>query len=221
MIPMISTTIATSVPRQDDKKALKKFIYDNFKFSKVHNSHSNKKVSLCSQLNMTNQVFLLLGTNLGSRAANLAEAIHAIDQYVGKIINVSSIYETAAWGKTDQPAFLNQAVEIVTPLCPEETLNNILSIEERLGRRRNEHWGERIIDIDILFYGTTILDSSLLTIPHPQLANRRFTLIPLNEIAPDFVHPILKKSVAELLLNCTDGLGVVKFANAPRNLPQR
>jgi len=165
---------------------------------------------------MKKRVFLLLGTNLGDRAVNLGQAIEAIDQDVGKIAKASSVFETSAWGKTDQPAFLNQAVEISTQFDVEDLLTRLLSIEERLGRKRHEHWGERIIDIDILFFGDEIYTSPRLLIPHPQLGNRRFTLIPLNEIAPDFVHPLLKKTVSELLEVCPDPLSVEKFADGRR-----
>jgi len=165
---------------------------------------------------MKKRVFLLLGTNLGDRAANLGQAIEAIDQEVGKIIKASSVFETSAWGKTDQPAFLNQALEISSQFDVEDVLTRLLSIEERLGRKRHEHWGERIIDIDILFFGDEVYTSPRLRIPHPQLGNRRFTLIPLNEIASDFVHPLLKKTVRELLEICPDPLSVEKFADARR-----
>lgn len=165
---------------------------------------------------MKKRVFLLLGTNLGDRAVNLGQATEAIDREVGKIAKASSVFETSAWGKTDQPAFLNQAVEITTQFDVEDLLTRLLSIEERLGRRRNEHWGERIIDIDILFFGDEIYTSPRLLIPHPQLGNRRFTLIPLNEIAPDFVHPLLKKTVSELLAVCPDPLSVTKYPDVSR-----
>lgn len=165
-------------------------------------------------LAMTKQVFLLLGTNLGKRINNLRLAVQALEQDVGQAVMVSSVYESEAWGKTDQPSFLNQAVTINTKFEAEEVLKKILSIEERLGRKRMEKWGERTIDIDILFFGDQVRDSVDLIIPHPQLANRRFTLIPLNEIAPDFVHPIHKKTVAELLAACPDGLKVTWYSDA-------
>jgi 2-amino-4-hydroxy-6-hydroxymethyldihydropteridine diphosphokinase len=163
---------------------------------------------------METPVFLLLGTNLGDRISNLTNATQAIKRVVGTVVNASSVYETSAWGKTDQPSFLNQAVEITTRLEPEAVLKSILSIEEGLGRKRNEKWGERTIDIDILMFGDKICQQPDLVIPHPQLANRRFTLVPLNEIAPEFVHPVFKKTVAELLAACPDGLSVTKFADA-------
>lgn len=161
---------------------------------------------------MNKRVFLLLGTNLGDRTGNLTKAIQEIEKRAGKVVATSSVYETSAWGKTDQPAFLNQALEITTPLDAEDVLTQLLSIEDRLGRKRRELWGERIIDIDILFFGSEIHTSPHLRIPHPQLGNRRFTLTPLDEIAADFVHPQLKRTVRELLAVCPDPLSVVKFA---------
>ena len=162
---------------------------------------------------MTKPVFLLLGTNLGDRLSNLKQATHYIEQEAGNLKKASSVFETSAWGKTDQPAFLNQALEISTALEAEQLLSKLLSIEEQLGRKRNEHWGERIIDIDILFFGNEIYTSPHLQIPHPQLGNRKFTLIPLNEIAPDFVHPTSKKTVRELLAVCPDPLSVEKYSD--------
>ena len=163
---------------------------------------------------MKKSVFLLLGTNLGNRIGNLSHAIRLVDEQVGKVTKVSSVYETSAWGKTDQPAFLNQAVEIATELDAEAALTKILSIEMQLGRKRRERWGERIIDIDILFFADEVHTSDQLHIPHPQLANRRFTLIPLNEIAGGLIHPTLKKKVSQLLADCPDELSVRRFADA-------
>ena len=160
---------------------------------------------------MSKSVFLLLGTNLGDRIDNLNEALRSIQQGLGKITKLSSVYETAAWGKTDQPAFLNLAVEVMTNLSPEDVLKYVLSIEARLGRERKEKWGERIIDIDILFYDVDIYNLPHLVIPHPQVANRRFTLTPLNEIAPGLIHPVLNKTVAELLSDCRDVLEVKRL----------
>ena len=159
---------------------------------------------------MNNTVFLLLGTNLGHRGDNLAAAIHHIGERVGKIVRTSSHYRTAAWGKTDQPEFFNQVIEVETFSSPEEVLAQVLAIEALLGRERKEKWGERLIDIDILYYGHRIIQSAELIIPHPQLQNRRFTLVPLCEIAPEFIHPLLHQTNSELLEQCPDQLAVDK-----------
>ena len=160
---------------------------------------------------MKSIMFLLLGSNLGDRKTNLTVARNEIELAVGAIIKTSSLYQTAAWGKTDQPDFLNQAIEVETLLPPEEALHQILKIEIALGRKRKEKWGERIIDIDILLYRDLITTSPQLTIPHPQLPSRRFALVPLTEIAADFVHPGLQKTIRELLEICPDQLEVDKF----------
>ena len=159
---------------------------------------------------MNNAVFLLLGTNLGDLGDNLAAAIHHIGERVGKIVRASSHYRTAAWGKTDQPEFCNQVIEVETFSTPEEVLTQVLAIEALLGRERKEKWGERLIDIDILYYGDRIVQSPGLIIPHPHLQNRRFTLVPLCEIAPEFIHPVLLKTNSELLEQCPDQLAVHK-----------
>lgn len=160
---------------------------------------------------MQNEVYLLLGSNLGHRKKNLSEALHQIGLRAGAIQKVSSIYETQAWGKTDQPTFLNQVVQISCPLTPHELLTKLLAIEDELGRQRNEVWGPRQMDLDILFFGEDAVHEPDLVIPHPGIANRRFTLVPLAEIAPDFIHPLLKKSCRQLLAECTDLLRVTLF----------
>ena len=152
--------------------------------------------------------FLLLGTNLGDRKKNLSVARNAIEVSVGTILKASSIYQTAAWGKTDQPDFLNQALEVQTALSAEDVLAEILKIERAMGRRRDQQWGERIIDIDILLFERKIMSSSALTIPHPQLQNRRFALEPLAEIGSDVTHPILQLTIQEMLAQCSDLLEV-------------
>jgi 2-amino-4-hydroxy-6-hydroxymethyldihydropteridine diphosphokinase len=152
--------------------------------------------------------FLLLGTNLGDRKKNLSIARNAIEVSVGKIRKTSSIYQTAAWGKTDQPDFLNQALEVQTCLSPEEVLAEILKIEYTMGRARDQHWGERIIDIDILLFEKQMISSMALKIPHPQLAGRRFALEPLAEIAGDVTHPVIQLTIQEMLTQCPDLLEV-------------
>jgi 2-amino-4-hydroxy-6-hydroxymethyldihydropteridine diphosphokinase len=157
-----------------------------------------------------NNVYLLIGGNMGNRLQNLHQAVQWLQQACGPVQQVSSVYETAAWGKTDQPAFLNQAVQLHTTLSPQQLIKSILGIEEKMGRRRMEKNGPRIIDIDIIFYNQEVIDEPELTIPHPQLQNRRFALAPLQEIAANVIHPVLKKTVTELLEACTDTLPVQK-----------
>ncbi len=158
-----------------------------------------------------NKAYLLTGGNMGNRQENLETAYNYIDQQCGMVINASSIYETAAWGKNDQPSFLNQVLEIQTSLTPRQLLKKILLIEKQIGRVREEKYGPRIIDIDILLFNDEIHNYPSLKIPHPELQNRRFVLVPLAEIAPGAIHPVLKKTIAELLLICPDKLAVKKI----------
>ncbi len=165
---------------------------------------------------MQQSVFLLLGSNRGDREQNLIQACAAIKKRIGNITGISSIYETEPWGFDDNTAFYNQALEVETMLSESELLNVIHGIEKDLGRVRasascgtecgcsNEAYSSRTIDIDILFYASKILFTGELMIPHPRLHERRFTLIPLHEIAPDFIHPIFRESVTKLLNHCTD-----------------
>jgi 2-amino-4-hydroxy-6-hydroxymethyldihydropteridine diphosphokinase len=157
-----------------------------------------------------NTAYLLIGGNLGDRAAYLAEAINQISAQCGRVISTSSIYETAAWGNVNQPAFYNQAVKLVTILSPEALIERLLAIENEMGRVRTEKYGPRTIDLDILMINDIVIDTPTLTIPHPQLHNRRFALLPLHEIAPALHHPVLNKTIHELLLNCLDTLDVQK-----------
>jgi 2-amino-4-hydroxy-6-hydroxymethyldihydropteridine diphosphokinase len=157
---------------------------------------------------MKTGIFLLLGSNLGNRFENIQKAVSEIEGSIGVIVTRSKIYRTAAWGKTDQPDFFNQVIEISTGLQPHDLLSALLQIEKKLGRQRKEQWGARIIDIDILFFNQQKIESSVLSIPHPAIESRRFTLVPLNEIAPSFKHPTSAKTMSELLEECKDPLKV-------------
>jgi 2-amino-4-hydroxy-6-hydroxymethyldihydropteridine diphosphokinase len=156
-------------------------------------------------------VFLLLGSNLGDRKELLNKAIAHIETEIGAIEKRSSVYETQSWGKTDAPNYLNQVIQLKTSLPAQVVLKKILSIENIMGRVREEKWGSRIIDIDILFYGQDIIVETELNVPHPELHNRMFTLAPLSELAPDLNHPILKKSIFELKNELKDNLIVKKL----------
>jgi 2-amino-4-hydroxy-6-hydroxymethyldihydropteridine diphosphokinase len=157
-----------------------------------------------------NNAFLLLGSNTGNRKDMLQRASELLQHY-GSALKTSSVYETQAWGIEDQAAFLNQVICLETSLSPIDLLQGILHIESLLGRFRGQKWGPRTIDIDILLYDHDIIDLPDLKIPHPFLPERRFTLIPLSEIAPDYIHPVLRKTIRQLLDECTDKLDVKKY----------
>lgn len=163
-------------------------------------------------MNAGEVVYLLLGSNLGDRLANLATAQAALSTLLGAPMAVSSIYETAAWGVTDQPAFLNQVVAYTTTIAPATLLQHTQAIERVAGPPKTRHWGARHLDIDILLYGATTMATDQLTIPHPALPDRRFTLVPLVEIASTVVHPLIGLSMAALLAQTTDHLPVHKVA---------
>lgn len=149
---------------------------------------------------------------MGDREQNLLAAMVHINQHCGLITNKSSLYETAAWGNTEQPAFLNQALEVETVLTALQLIRRILKVEKLMGRIRKEKYGPRLIDIDILLYADEIYNYKLLKLPHPEMQNRRFALLPLTEIAPDFVHPVFQKSISKLLEQCKDQLAVKKYS---------
>ena len=160
---------------------------------------------------MMHSVFLLLGGNLGNRHLFLAQAVRHIENDIAPVIKISSVYETASWGKQDAPDYLNQVAMLQTSLPARAVLEKILNIENILGRRREEKWGPRTIDIDILFYDDTVINEPGLHIPHPELHNRRFTLAPLAEIAPALVHPVFNKNILQLKNELKDSLIVKKL----------
>jgi 2-amino-4-hydroxy-6-hydroxymethyldihydropteridine diphosphokinase len=153
--------------------------------------------------------YLLLGSNLGDRAAYLQQARQTLAATAGAIVAASSYYETAAWGLEDQPAFLNQVLAVCTALPAPELLAACQATEQQAGRERKQHWGARTLDVDILLYGQEIIATPTLVVPHPALPARRFALVPLAEVAPQQLHPQLHQTVAELLTNCPDPLAVV------------
>lgn len=157
------------------------------------------------------KAYLLIGGNMGNRLSNLQQARELIEKECGQINAQSSIYQTAAWGLTDQPDFLNQVLVVTTLLTPEALMQQLLSIEERMGRKRTIKLGPRIIDLDILLIDSLIIYSTLLTIPHPALPKRKFALLPLVEVAPQLMHPLERKTIAQLLIECPDELAVQKI----------
>ncbi|MEI8142280.1 MAG: 2-amino-4-hydroxy-6-hydroxymethyldihydropteridine diphosphokinase [Chitinophagia bacterium] len=163
-----------------------------------------------SQHTSMNHVYLMIGGNIGNRLDNLENARNSIDKRCGPIQTHSSIFETEAWGFKDQPAFYNQALCIETILTPHDLMDMLLKIEASMGRERLIPLGPRTIDLDIIYYNQTIIESPGLIIPHPRLADRNFVLAPLAEIAPDFVHPILQKTNLQLYKATKDSSVVYK-----------
>jgi 2-amino-4-hydroxy-6-hydroxymethyldihydropteridine diphosphokinase len=176
---------------------------------------------------MQHEIYLALGTNLGDRLANLRAALSALSGRPStaglddhstlrsgqrfELVAASSIFETPPWGFADQPAFLNMAVHARTDLSPESLLGWLKQLEVELGREPGFRWGPRHIDLDILFYDDLVLDSPPLVIPHPRLHERAFVLVPLADIAPDLIHPVLAKTIRQLLAE-VDASGIVPNA---------
>ena len=158
-----------------------------------------------------NKTYLLLGSNMGNSRASLSKAVIQIEKQIGSVIRQSALYSTAAWGNTQQPDFLNQVIIVETKLSARQTMQTILHIEQIMGRIRTVKNAPRNIDIDILFFNKEIIQDNDLCVPHPQIPNRRFVLVPLNELSPNLKHPILGKTVHQLLNNCPDKLIVKKF----------
>lgn len=157
-----------------------------------------------------NTVFLSLGGNLGNVSDHLDYAENQLSIKLGRLIRRSHRYKTAAWGVTNQPDFLNECLELETLYSPQDTLQICLDLEREIGRERKEKWGPRPIDIDILFYNHICIKDKNLIIPHPYLHERKFVLIPLNDIDPNWIHPVFNKSLSTLLKECDDTLKVVK-----------
>jgi 2-amino-4-hydroxy-6-hydroxymethyldihydropteridine diphosphokinase len=151
------------------------------------------------------KVFLGIGTNLGNRKANLRKAREMIGEYIGRILNSSSVYETAPWGFEAENDFLNMVMEVETNLSPSEIMKKIADIESKLGRERDQdRYSSRVIDIDIVLYDDLAINENGLKIPHPLMHERKFVLVPLCELAPDMIHPVLEKSMSVLLEECRD-----------------
>ncbi|WP_106529207.1 2-amino-4-hydroxy-6-hydroxymethyldihydropteridine diphosphokinase [Chitinophaga niastensis] len=157
-----------------------------------------------------NTAILLIGGNLGDRTGNLHQAVQLIAATAGKIGKISALYQTAPWGAVDQPDYLNQALQLHTELDALTLLHTLLEIERKIGRIRQEKWGSRLIDIDLIFFNEEIISLPELKIPHPQMQFRQFVLVPLQEIIPDFVHPVLLKTINELHSICPDDLPVIR-----------
>ena len=158
-----------------------------------------------------NTTYLLLGSNMGNSRQQLLNAKKNIHQQIGKTIRQSNLYQTAAWGNTHQPDFLNQVIIVQTKLTAAQTMQAILTIEKKMGRIRSKKNDPRIIDIDILFFNKEIISTANLMVPHPQLQNRNFVLVPLNQLSPNFKHPVLNKTIHQLLRNSPDKLTVNKI----------
>jgi 2-amino-4-hydroxy-6-hydroxymethyldihydropteridine diphosphokinase len=158
-----------------------------------------------------NTAYLLIGGNLGNTKQNLEKACALISDQCGSVSKLSSLYKTAAWGNTEQPDFLNLAIEIKTLLNAKQLIRRILKVEKQMGRIRKEKYGPRIIDIDILLYNEEEHEMPFLKVPHPELHNRRFALVPLTEIAPAVLHPGFKKNISQLLSICPDESTVEKI----------
>jgi len=159
-----------------------------------------------------NTVYISLGSNVGNREETLLKSIALLNEKAENVIAVSSLYETEPWKMNDVNGFINQVVELRTELSAEELMDTLLLIEQSLGRTRNsEKYESRTIDLDILFYNNDIISTEKVKVPHPLLHERRFVLEPLAEIAPAFIHPKLKKSISQLLLECKDSYTVARM----------
>lgn len=162
-------------------------------------------------MNNTHTAYLLTGTNIGNRRANLDFAIKQLNQLAGQVTLQSTIYETEPWGVQNQPAYFNQALAIQTSFSPKDLLIQLKEIESLAGRAPNSHMQPRVLDIDILLFDELIISSRVLRVPHPQLINRNFAIVPLAEIAPDYIHPVLQVPINKLRQLSKDTLHVEKL----------
>ena len=158
-----------------------------------------------------NKLYRLLGSNMGNSRQQLTKAKKYLAKQLGTILRQSSLYRTAAWGNTNQPDFLNQVIILHTNVDAPTCMKYILEIEHVLGRVRTNKNDPRIIDIDILYFNKDIISTKNLAVPHPAIPDRRFVLVPLNELSPNFIHPVLVKTNHALLLECPDSLDVKKI----------
>lgn len=154
-------------------------------------------------------VYLGLGANVGDRRQNILQATALITKHIGKVARKSHLYETQPWGKPDQESFLNQVLMVNTMHDPRQLLEALTKIERELGRERQEKWGPRVIDIDILFYGKRVVRDKGLEIPHPELHKRAFVLVPMMELDPELEHPVLNLAIDQLYMACEDQSEVV------------
>ncbi|MBO9153726.1 2-amino-4-hydroxy-6-hydroxymethyldihydropteridine diphosphokinase [Chitinophaga sp. GCM10012297] len=161
-----------------------------------------------------NTAILLIGGNMGDRPKNLRAAVELLRERAGRVTQESALYETAPWGDVQQPDYLNQALVLETPLSAVQLLETTLQAEREIGRIRRLKWDSRVIDIDIIFFNHEVITLPHLKIPHPQMQNRRFVLAPLQEIVPEWEHPILQLTVNQLLEACPDPLPVHKYIAA-------
>lgn len=161
------------------------------------------------------RLVLIIGGNIGDRVLFLERSRELLTKLIGKEILASSIFETEAWGGNSVGAYLNQVLLFDTIFSAEKVLQKIHLVENHLERKRQVKWGDRTMDIDILYFGNSVINTDTLAIPHPYISERRFVLVPLVEVMPDFIHPVYKVSHEALLNTCTDTLEVKIYKKSP------